>query len=59
MYITWLKEFPSPLMTTAEFKWVNMPGIDMDKVSLVLDFGGCGDNTVVNVSKIHLQEHHE
>lgn len=42
-----------------EFKWVNMPGIDMDKVSLVLDFGGCGDNTVVNVSKIHLQEHHE
>ncbi|MDE6113490.1 MAG: hypothetical protein K2G49_00330 [Muribaculum sp.] len=42
-----------------EFKWVNMPGIDMDKVSLVLDFGGCAPSTVVNVSKIHLQEHHE
>ena len=42
-----------------EFKWVNMPGIDMDKASLVLDFGGCAANTVVNVSKIHLQEHHE
>ncbi|MDE6458863.1 MAG: hypothetical protein K2L31_09750 [Muribaculum sp.] len=42
-----------------EFKWVNMPGIDMDKVSLVLDFGGCAANTVVNVSKIHMQEHHE
>lgn len=42
-----------------EFKWVNMPGIDMDKASLVLDFGGCEAATVVNVSKIHLQEHHE
>ena len=30
----------------------NMPGIDMSKVMLVLDFGGCQENTVVNVSNI-------
>lgn len=41
------------------FKWVNMPGIDMDKVTLMLDFGGCADNTEVVVSNIILQEHAE
>ncbi len=35
----------------------NMPGIDMRKVMLVLDFGGCQENTVVNVSNIVLKDH--
>ena len=35
----------------------NMPGIDMSKVMLVLDFGGCQENTVVNVSNIALKDH--
>ena len=35
----------------------NMPGIDMSKVMLVLDFGGCQENTVVNVSNIVLKDH--
>ncbi len=35
----------------------NMPGIDMNKVMLVLDFGGCQENTVVNVSNIVLKDH--
>jgi hypothetical protein len=35
----------------------NMPGIDMDKVNLVLDFGGNAANTKVTISDIDLQEH--
>ena len=35
----------------------NMPGIDMSKAMLVLDFGGCQENTVVNVSNIVLKDH--
>ena len=35
----------------------NMPGIDMDKINLVLDFGGNADNTKVTVRDIDLQEH--
>ena len=35
----------------------DMPGIDMDKVDLVLDFGGNQAGTQVTVSDIDLQEH--
>ena len=35
----------------------DMPGIDMSKVMLVLDFGGCEAGTVVNVSSIVLKDH--
>ena len=35
----------------------DMPGIDMSKVMLVLDFGGCQDNTTVNVRNIVLKDH--
>ncbi len=35
----------------------DMPGIDMDNVSLVFDFGGNAENTEVTVSDITLQEH--
>ena len=35
----------------------DMPGIDMSKVMLVLDFGGCQAETTVNVSNIVLKNH--
>ena len=35
----------------------NMPGIDMSKVMLVLDFGGCDAGTTVNVNSIVLKDH--
>ncbi len=35
----------------------DMPGIDMSKVMLVLDFGGCQENTTVNVRNIVLKNH--
>ena len=35
----------------------DMPGIDMPKVMLVLDFGGCQAGTTVNVSNIVLKKH--
>ena len=35
----------------------DMPGIDMPKVMLVLDFGGCQAGTTVNVSSIVLKHH--
>ncbi len=35
----------------------DMPGIDMPKVMLVLDFGGCQAGTTVNVSNIVLKNH--
>ena len=34
-----------------------MKGMDIDKVTLVLDFGGNAENTEVTVSRIDLQEH--
>lgn len=34
-----------------------MPGIDMDKVNLVFDFGGNAANTKITVRNIDLQEH--
>ena len=35
----------------------DMTGIDMSKVMLVLDFGGCQENTTVNVRNIVLKNH--
>ena len=35
----------------------DMPGIDMDKVDLFFDFGGCQAGTVVNISNIVLKDH--
>ncbi|MBP3547391.1 MAG: DUF5121 domain-containing protein [Alistipes sp.] len=41
------------------YKVPNMPGIDMEKISLFFDFGGCAENTVVNIKDIIFQEHRE
>ena len=41
------------------YKVPNMPGIDMSKINLFFDFGGCAENTVVNIKDIILQEHRE
>lgn len=41
------------------YKVPNMPGIDMEKISLFFDFGGCAENTVVNIKDILFQEHRE
>ena len=41
------------------YKMPNMPGIDMEKVSLFFDFGGNAENTVVEIRDILLQEHRE
>lgn len=41
------------------YKVPNMPGIDMSKINLFFDFGGCAENTVVNIKDILLQEHRE
>lgn len=35
----------------------DMPGLDMSKVMLVLDFGGCDAGTTVNVNSIVLKDH--
>ena len=35
----------------------DMPGIDMERVNLFLDFGGCQAGTVVNISNIVLKNH--
>jgi hypothetical protein len=35
----------------------DMPGIDMDHVSLFFDFGGCQAGTTVNISNIVLKDH--
>ncbi|MDE7120040.1 MAG: hypothetical protein K2O10_05475, partial [Muribaculaceae bacterium] len=48
-----------PAYEETTFKWVNMAGIDMDKVTLFLDFGGCPAATQVKVKDIILQEHAE
>ncbi|MGL5014288.1 MAG: hypothetical protein ACRC6V_08360 [Bacteroidales bacterium] len=39
--------------------FTNMPGIDMEQVKLVFDFGGNPANTEVNVSKIVLKDHND
>ncbi len=39
------------------FIQTDMPGLDMDQVSLVLDFGGNEENTEVTISRIVLKEH--
>ena len=41
------------------YRMENMPGIDMEKISLFFDFGGCAENTVVNIKDIIFQEHRE
>ncbi|MBO4985358.1 MAG: hypothetical protein J6C87_06930 [Bacteroides sp.] len=47
-----------PLAAEEEYVYemVNMPGIDMDKVSLFFDFGGCAADTEVTVTDIILKE---
>ena len=39
------------------FRMVGMAGLDIDKIKLVLDFGGCSDGTEVEVSDIILRKH--
>ena len=39
------------------YKMADMPGIDMDKISLFFDFGGCAAGTEVTLSDILFQEH--
>lgn len=41
------------------YKMPNMAGIDMEKINLFFDFGGCAENTVVNIKDILFQEHRE
>lgn len=41
------------------FKWVNMPGKDIEKLMLVLDFGGNAADTKITVKDIIFQEHAE
>lgn len=38
------------------YEMVNMPGMDMDKVSLFFDFGGCAAGTEIAVTDIILKE---
>ena len=45
--------------TDLVFKMPNLQGKDMDKISLVLDFGGNPDNTVVTMRDVIFQEHQE
>lgn len=40
-----------------EFQWVGLPGIDIENLLLVLDFGGCPDDTEITVKEIYVQEH--
>ncbi len=35
----------------------DMPGIDMERVNLFFDFGGCQEGTIVNISNIVLKDH--
>ena len=34
-----------------------MPGVNINNVKLVLDFGGCQDNTTIDISNFVLKEH--
>ena len=44
---------------TFVYKVPNMPGIDMSKINLFFDFGGCAAGTEVEIKNILLQEHRE
>lgn len=35
----------------------DMPGLDIPQIKLVLDFGGCQENTTIDISDIVLKEH--
>ena len=35
----------------------DMPGLDIPKIKLVLDFGGCQENTTIDISDFVLKEH--
>ena len=35
----------------------DMPGIDMDRVNLFFDFGGCQEGTIINIRNIVLKDH--
>ncbi|WP_301855524.1 hypothetical protein [uncultured Duncaniella sp.] len=41
------------------YKWVDIPGIDMSKMSIVFDFGGNPADTKVTVKDIIVQEHRD
>jgi hypothetical protein len=48
-----------PLKADEEYvyRMADMPGIDMDKISLFFDFGGNAAGTEVNVRDVLFQEH--
>ncbi len=48
-----------PLTADEEYVYtmVDMPGIDMDKISMFFDFGGNAEGTVIEISDILFQEH--
>lgn len=50
-----------PLVAYEDFvyKVPNMQGIDMEKINLFFDFGGCPENSVINIKDILFQEHRE
>lgn len=41
------------------FKWVNLPGMDINPMNIVLDFGGNPAGTEVTVKDIIIQEHRD
>ncbi len=41
------------------YSWIGLPGIDMDKMSVFLDFGGNAAGTEVQIKDIIIQEHRE
>lgn len=48
-----------PAYEEVTYKWVNVPGIDMDKMSVFFDFGGNAANTQFQIKDIIIQEHQE
>ena len=48
-----------PAYDEVTYKWVNLPGQDIDKLSVVLDFGGNPAGTEVTVKDIIIQEHRD
>lgn len=41
------------------YSWIGLPGIDMDKMSVFLDFGGNAAGTEIQIKDIIIQEHRE
>ncbi len=41
------------------YSWIGLPGIDMDKMSVFLDFGGNQAGTEIQIKDIIIQEHRE